>query len=55
MKDDLQLRPIHHQLEHRIEAHIFVAFLVPEPDLRAHFLHMASLWTELADRPRVLH
>jgi hypothetical protein len=21
------LRPIHHQLEHRIEAHIFVAFL----------------------------
>jgi len=27
MKDDLQLRPIHHQLEHRIEAHIFVAFL----------------------------
>jgi transposase len=27
MKDDLHLRPIHHQLEHRIEAHIFVAFL----------------------------
>lgn len=27
LKDDLQLRPIHHQLEHRIEAHIFVAFL----------------------------
>jgi transposase len=27
MKDDLQLRPIHHQLEPRIEAHIFVAFL----------------------------
>jgi transposase len=27
MKDDLQLRPIYHQLEHRIEAHIFVAFL----------------------------
>jgi transposase len=27
MKDDLRLRPIHHQLEHRIEAHIFVAFL----------------------------
>jgi hypothetical protein len=25
MKDDLHLRPIHHQLEHRIEAHIFVA------------------------------
>jgi hypothetical protein len=27
LKDDLQLRPIHHHLEHRIEAHIFVAFL----------------------------
>jgi transposase len=27
LKDDLQLRPIYHQLEHRVEAHIFVAFL----------------------------
>jgi hypothetical protein len=27
MKDDLQLRPIYHQREERIEAHIFVAFL----------------------------
>ena len=27
LKDDLALRPVHHQLEHRIEAHIFVAFL----------------------------
>jgi transposase len=27
LKDDLQLRPIYHQLEDRIEAHIFVAFL----------------------------
>jgi hypothetical protein len=27
LKSDLQLRPIYHQLEHRIEAHIFVAFL----------------------------
>ena len=27
LKDDLSLRPIFHQLEHRIEAHIFVAFL----------------------------
>lgn len=26
LKDDLALRPIHHQLEHRIEAHIFVSF-----------------------------
>ncbi|MBL8879831.1 MAG: hypothetical protein JNG88_11990 [Phycisphaerales bacterium] len=24
---DLHPRPIHHQLEHRVEAHIFVAFL----------------------------
>jgi transposase len=27
LKDDLQLRPIYHQLINRIEAHIFVAFL----------------------------
>ena len=27
LKDDLQLRPIFHQLEHRIEAHIFTAFM----------------------------
>jgi transposase len=27
LKNDLALRPIHHQLEHRIEAHIFVAFM----------------------------
>jgi transposase len=27
LKDDLQLRPIYHQLPHRIEAHIFVAFM----------------------------
>jgi transposase len=27
LKDDLALRPIHHQVEGRIEAHIFVAFL----------------------------
>ena len=27
LKGDLALRPIHHQLEHRIEAHIFIAFL----------------------------
>jgi transposase len=27
LKDDLNLRPIHHQLEHRIEAHIFISFL----------------------------
>jgi transposase len=27
LKSDLQIRPIHHQLEERIQAHIFVAFL----------------------------
>src|SRR6202035_3724856 len=27
LKDDLQLRPIYHQVEHRVEAHIFIAFL----------------------------
>jgi len=27
LKSDLAIRPIHHQLENRIEAHIFVAFL----------------------------
>jgi transposase len=27
LKDDLQLRPIYHQLESRIEAHIFIAFM----------------------------
>jgi hypothetical protein len=27
LKGDLALRPIHHQLEARVEAHIFIAFL----------------------------
>ncbi len=27
LKSDLGVRPIHHQLEHRVEAHILVAFL----------------------------
>jgi transposase len=27
LKDDLKVRPIYHQLEHRVEAHIFVAFM----------------------------
>ena len=27
LKDDLKLRPIYHQLENRIEAHIFIAFI----------------------------
>lgn len=27
LKSDMQVRPIHHQIEHRVEAHILVAFL----------------------------
>jgi len=27
LKSDLAVRPVHHQLEHRVEGHIFVAFL----------------------------
>jgi hypothetical protein len=43
LKDDLALRPIFHQLEHRIEAHIFVAFM-------AYCLHVTLrvlFWTNL--------
>jgi hypothetical protein len=28
---------------------------VPEPELRAHFLRIAIMWTELADQACVLH
>jgi hypothetical protein len=28
---------------------------IPEPDLRTHFIRMASMWTELADQSLVLH
>jgi len=41
LKDDLALRPIYHQLEHRIEAHIFISFL-------AYCLHV-SLRRRLRD------
>lgn len=41
LKGDLALRPIHHQMQHRIEAHIFVAFL-------AYALH-ATLRRRLRD------
>ena len=27
LKNDLSVRPIYHQLEHRVEAHIFISFL----------------------------
>jgi transposase len=44
LKDDLALRPIHHQLEHRVEAHIFVAFLAYclHVTLRARLRPLAS-------------
>jgi len=43
LKDDLRLRPIFHQLERRIEAHIFVAFLAYclHVNLRAHLRRLA--------------
>ena len=46
LKDDLELRPIYHQLEQRIEAHIFLAFL-------AYCLHVTlrARLRPLAPRP----
>lgn len=44
LKGDLVLRPIHHQKEERIEAHIFVAFM-------AYTLH-ATLRRRLSDLTR---
>jgi transposase len=44
LNDDLQLRPIYHQLIDRIEAHIFVAFLAYclHVTLRARLRPLAS-------------
>jgi transposase len=44
LKDDLKLRPIHHQLMDRVEAHIFVAFLAYclHVSLRARLKPLAS-------------
>jgi len=44
LKDDLGLRPVHHQLEQRIEAHIFVAFMAYclHVTLRARLKPLAS-------------
>ena len=44
LKHDLSLRPIHHQLDHRIEAHIFVSFLAYalQVTLKARLKHSAS-------------
>jgi transposase len=50
LKDDLQLRPIFHQLERRIEAHIFVAFIAYclHVTLRAHLKPLAPGLTSRA-------
>src|SRR5947209_2744525 len=44
LKDDLGLRPIYHQLEQRIEAHVFVAFMAYclHVTLRARLRPLAS-------------
>jgi len=44
LKDDLKLRPIYHQLENRIEAHIFLAFIAYclQVTLRARLKSLAS-------------
>jgi hypothetical protein len=51
LKDDLQLRPIFHQLERRIEAHIFTAFIAYclHVTLRAQLRQLASGLTSRAD------
>jgi len=50
LKDDLQLRPIYHQLERRIEAHILVAFMAYclHVTLRAHLKSLAEGLTSRA-------
>ena len=48
MKDDLQLRPIYHQLEERIEAHIFVAFWPIVCTSRC--AHGSNRWREASHR-----
>ena len=50
LKDDLQLRPIYHQLDRRIEAHIFVAFIAYclHVTLRAHLKPLAPGLTSRA-------
>ena len=47
LKSDLDLRPIHHQIESRVEAHIFVAFLAYclTVTLRMKLKNAAPGWT----------
>ena len=44
LKGDLAIRPIYHQLDHRIEAHIFVSFLAyaMQVTLKARLKHSAN-------------
>jgi transposase len=59
LKDDLQLRPIYHQLQSRIEAHIFVAFMAYclHVTLRARLRPLASGLTPRAvlDKLSAIH
>ncbi len=44
LKGDLAIRPIHHQLDHRIEAHLFISFLAYalQVTLKTRLKHSAS-------------
>jgi hypothetical protein len=55
LKDDLQLRPIYHQLIGRIEAHIFVALLAYclHVTLRARLRPLASGLAKLREALRM--
>jgi hypothetical protein len=43
LKGDLGIRPIHHQLEERVEAHVFISFMAfaLHTTLRAHLRELA--------------
>ena len=44
LKSDLSIRPVHHQKDHRIEAHIFISFLsyALQVTLKTRLKHSAS-------------
>jgi transposase len=51
LKDDLALRPIYHQLEKRIEAHIFVSFLAYCARALARLFEAVGARSDAAQRP----
>ena len=55
LKGDLGLRPLYHQLEHRIEAHIFIAFLAYclQVTLRRRLRDLAPVLTPRAVREKL--